>query len=78
MKRLKLWRSLADQLKQLQNHGLQVDNPTAALEYLERLGYYCLRGYWYPLRTIDFAASMAQGKAVRAAWVTYKRAPHAE
>ncbi|MND38171.1 Abi-like protein [compost metagenome] len=65
MKPLKPWRSFADQLQQLQDRGLQVDNPAAALDYLERLGYYRLSGYWYPLRAIDPAASAAQGKAVR-------------
>nr|WP_255490701.1 Abi family protein [Duganella sp. CY15W] len=49
----------------MQERGLQVDNPAAALDYLERLGYYRLSGYWYPLRAIDAAASLAHGKAVR-------------
>ena len=53
MKPLKPWRSFADQLQQLQDRWLQVDNPTAAFDYLERLGYYRLSGYWYPLRTIE-------------------------
>jgi len=65
MKPLKPWRSFADQLQQLQTRGLQVENPVAALDYLERLGYYRLSGYWYPFRAIDLAASAAQGKAVR-------------
>ena len=65
MKPLKPWRSFSDQLKQLQNRGLQVDNVSAALDYLERLGYYRLSGYWYSLRAIDPVASRAQGKAVR-------------
>lgn len=65
MKPLKPWLSFADQLQQLQVRGLQVDNPAAALDYLERLGYYRLSGYWYPLRAIDQAASVAQGRAVR-------------
>lgn len=66
MKPLKPWRSFTDQLQQLQDRGLQVDTPAAALEYLERLGYYRLSGYWYPLRTIDVTASITQSKAVRA------------
>lgn len=65
MKPLKPWRSFEDQLQQLQARGLQVDDRAAALDYLERLGYYRLSGYWYPLRQIDKAASQAQGKAVR-------------
>src|SRR5690606_14793313 len=35
------------------------------MDYSERLGYYRLSGYWYPLRRIDEAASQAQGKPVR-------------
>jgi abortive infection bacteriophage resistance protein len=66
MKPLKPWLSFADQLRQLQDRGLHVDNTTAALDCLERLGYYRLSGYWYPLRAIDVAASMAQRRAVRA------------
>lgn len=65
MKPLKPWRSFEDQLQQLQERGLQVDNRAAALDYLERLGYYRLSGYWYPLRQIDKAASQTQGRAVR-------------
>lgn len=65
MKPLKPWRSFADQLRQLQDRGLLVDNPAAALDYLERLGYYRLSGYWYPLRAIDPVASAARGRAVR-------------
>lgn len=64
-KSLKPWRSCTDQLQQLQDRGLQVDNPAAALDYLERLGYYRLSGYWYPFRAIDPVASSNQGKAVR-------------
>lgn len=48
MKPLKPWCSFADQLQHLQDRGLQVDNPVAALDYLERLGYYRLSGYWWP------------------------------
>lgn len=54
---LKPERSFADQLQQLQDRGLQVENRAAALAYLERLGYYRLSGYGYPLRQIDTAAS---------------------
>lgn len=65
MKPLKPWRAFAEQLQQLQDRGLRVDNPAAALDYLERLGYYRLSGYWYPLRAVDPVASATQGKAVR-------------
>ncbi|MHA3903700.1 Abi family protein [Castellaniella sp. WN] len=65
MKPLKPWRSFSDQLRQLQARGLVVDDQAAALDYLERLGCYRLSGYWYPLRSIDRAASQAQCKAIR-------------
>lgn len=65
MKPLKPWMSFADQLQQLKDRGLGVENDVAALDYLERIGYYRLSGYWYPLRKIDAAASLAQNKAVR-------------
>lgn len=66
MKPLKSWLSFADQLQRLRDRGLAVENEAAALDYLERIGYYRLSGYWYPLRAIDKAASVAQGKPVRA------------
>lgn len=66
MKSLKPWMSFSDQLQQLKGRGLGVENDAAALDYLERIGYYRLSGYWYPLREIDKAASAAQGKPVRA------------
>ena len=65
MKPLKPWLSFAHQLELLQARGLEVEDRAAALDYLERLGYYRLSGYWYPLRAMDLAASMARGQAVR-------------
>ena len=65
MKPLKPWLSLADQLQRLQDRGLVVENEVAARDYLERIGYYRLSGYWYPMREIDAVASIAQNKAVR-------------
>ena len=65
MKPLKPWLAFSDQLELLQERGLQVDDCAAALDYLERLGYYRLSGYWYPFRAIDHNASTAQSQAVR-------------
>lgn len=62
---LKPWCSFPDQLKTLKSRGLQVENEAAALDYLERVGYYRLSGYWYPLRVIDPVESQVQRKAVR-------------
>ena len=65
LKPLKPWLAFASQLDMLQARGLEVEDRAAALDYLERLGYYRLSGYWYPLRAVDPTASQAQGKAVR-------------
>lgn len=65
MKPLKPWLSFSDQLKQLHERGLEVENRTAALDYLKRLGYYRLSGYWYPLRRIDEKASARENRPVR-------------
>lgn len=62
---LKPWKTMADQLALLKSRGLQVDDETAALDYLARIGYYRLSGYWYPLREIDKAESAAQNKPIR-------------
>ena len=64
-KPLKPWLSLTAQLELLRGRGLQVDDTAAALDYLGRLGYYRLSGYWYPMRAVDTVASMQQGKTVR-------------
>ena len=62
---LKPWKTMADQLAILKSRGLQVDDEAAALDYLARIGYYRLSGYWYPLREIDTAESAAQNKPIR-------------
>ena len=66
MKSFKPWLSFSDQLQRLRDRGLVVENKAAALDYLERIGYYRLSGYWYPLRQMDKAASNTLGKPVRA------------
>ncbi|OEC49297.1 abortive phage resistance protein [Aeromonas sp. ANP5] len=46
----KPWLSHREQLNQLQQRGMTVTDEEAALDYLERIGYYRLSGYWYPFR----------------------------
>ncbi|UUC91578.1 Abi family protein [Comamonas sp. C11] len=46
----KPWLSVADQLAQLQARGMDIGDPEKAAEYLERIGYYRLSGYWYDMR----------------------------
>tara|TARA_R110002074_G_scaffold349634_1_gene520344 strand:- start:132975 stop:133931 length:957 start_codon:yes stop_codon:yes gene_type:complete len=52
MKKNKKWISFEDQLDTLKSRGLVVDNEAAALDYLERIGYYRLSGYWYSFREL--------------------------
>lgn len=65
MTALKTWKSLEEQLARLKQRGLAVDNDEAARSYLQRIGYYRLSGYWYPLRVIDKAGSMSAGRVIR-------------
>ncbi|WP_288639090.1 Abi family protein [Comamonas kerstersii] len=46
----KPWTSYADQLRILQQRGMQVSDVAKALEYLGRIGYYRLSGYWHDMR----------------------------
>lgn len=65
MNPVKPWKSLTDQLNLLKQRGLEVDDDGAALNYLARIGYYRLSGYWYPLRVIDKGASARAQRPVR-------------
>ncbi|EHQ52209.1 Abi family protein [Ectothiorhodospira sp. PHS-1] len=46
----KPWKSYEEQLDLLISRGLAVTNRAKALDYLQRIGYYRLSGYWYPFR----------------------------
>jgi len=46
----KPWQSYEEQLDLLISRGLAVTERSKALEYLQRIGYYRLSGYWYPFR----------------------------
>ncbi|MDB5744446.1 MAG: UDP-N-acetylmuramoylalanyl-D-glutamate--2,6-diaminopimelate ligase [Polaromonas sp.] len=50
MSYVKPWTSHAAQLEQLEARGLQVSDRGRALEYLRRIGYYRLSGYWFAFR----------------------------
>ena len=52
------------QLELLKSCGLEVTNDSTALEYLRRLGYYRLSGYWYPCRKL-LPLTERQSKLVR-------------
>ena len=64
-KPLKQWKSYTQQLQLLESRGMIVTDNAKALNYLERVGYYRLSGYWYPFRQIDVQASKAQNKPIR-------------
>lgn len=57
LKPLKPWLSFDEQLKILESRGLLIGDRPKALDHLQRIGYYRLSGYWYPLRTINKPAS---------------------
>lgn len=43
----KTWQSYQAQLELLMARGMVVTDQPKALEYLERIGYYRLSGYWF-------------------------------
>lgn len=47
---VKPWKSYEEQIDLLIRRGMQVTNRAKALEYLERIGYYRLSGYWFAFR----------------------------
>lgn len=51
----KPWLSFEQQLERLIERGLQVDDKKKAINYLERIGYYRLSGYWYSFRELNEA-----------------------
>lgn len=46
----KPWLSYSQQLDKLISRGLDINDKTKALEYLKRIGYYRLSGYWFSFR----------------------------
>ena len=46
----KPWLSYSEQLDTLRSRGLAVTDDKKALDYLQRIGYYRLSGYWFPFR----------------------------
>lgn len=50
MSYLKPWKNYSNQLDQLIGRGIAVTDRVRALDYLERIGYYRLSGYWYAFR----------------------------
>lgn len=52
---VKPWTSTADQLATLKARGMRVSDDTKALEYLGRIGYYRLSGYWFAFRQLSDA-----------------------
>ncbi len=46
----KPWKSYEAQLDTLIERGMAATDRVAALDYLERIGYYRLSGYWFPFR----------------------------
>lgn len=50
MSYMKPWQSYEDQLGRLESRGLRVTDRAKALDFLKRIGYYRLSGYWYSFR----------------------------
>lgn len=55
------WCSYQDQLEILKSRGMVVTDEAAALDYLERVGYYRLSAYWYPFRIFELQQDKSTG-----------------
>ncbi|NQY59624.1 MAG: Abi family protein [Cognatishimia sp.] len=42
--------SIPDQITKIHDRGLKISDQAKATDYLSKIGYYRLSGYWYPLR----------------------------
>lgn len=62
------WESYQTQVDLLKQRGMTITDEAKALEYLERIGYCRLEGYWYPFRNDD----LSQPKAKKAKLDTFK------
>ena len=49
----KPWMHLEEQLAILKSRGMNIDDDSKAISYLDKIGYYRLSGYWYPFRKIN-------------------------
>ena len=51
---MKPWKSYQEQLEILKERGMIIDDEAAAAQYLDRVGYYRLSGYWYSFRELEY------------------------
>jgi abortive infection bacteriophage resistance protein len=56
------WKSFPEQLELLKSRGMVVTDEAAALDYLQRVGYYRLSAYWYPFRKFEVVQDCETGK----------------
>lgn len=56
------WKSFPEQLELLKSRSMVVTDEAAALDYLERVGYYRLSAYWYPFRKFELVQDSKTGK----------------
>jgi abortive infection bacteriophage resistance protein len=57
------WMNFASQLALLKSRGMIVTDDTAAISYLERIGYYRLSAYWFPFRQYEMQKNPVTGKS---------------
>jgi len=56
---------VSNQLRLLQGRGMLVTDEPRARQYLERIGYYRLSGYWYPFRASQVVSGAAGNPIVQ-------------
>lgn len=50
------WKTIDEQIEIIHSRGMTIDNEKEAAQFLMRVGYYRLSGYWYPFRQFDHKA----------------------
>lgn len=61
------WKSFEEQLDLLRQRGMSVTDEAAALDYLQRVGYYRLSAYWYPFREFETVGRDNRGRTIHRA-----------
>ena len=51
----KPWLTYEEQLEKLKQRGMIITDEAAAVNYLERIGYYRLSAYWFPFREFSLS-----------------------
>lgn len=67
MAQSKPFKTYAEQVELLRSRGMIIEDTDKAIKTLERLNYYCLSGYWHPMRRFNSDTNSALDEFVKGA-----------